>query len=348
MEDQCRVLAAAVETLDDVFYVYDADGKLAYWNARLNELFGLTDGELSGMDPTEFFVADDREDVEAAIEDVFESGQTTVEARAETTEGVVTFELSGRLLTGDDGTVQGFSGVGRDITDRREREWHLERQNERLTEFADLLAHDLRTPLAVTSGHLELAAEELSPERIDAARDGLRRLESIIEDMRTATREGALAADEQTVDIADVATTAWNHVETDGALLEPPPSILVKADPERLLRLFENVFGNAVAHGPVRDERAADEEEGVDTAEITVRVAPTPDGFVIEDDGRGIAPDERERVFEPGASQAADGTGFGLYIVRTIAEAHGWTVRATAGDHGGARFEFDVDADTAC
>nr|WP_244209669.1 PAS domain-containing protein [Haloarcula quadrata] len=53
MEDQCRVLAAAVETLDDVFYVYDADGKLAYWNARLNELFGLTDGELSGMDPTE-------------------------------------------------------------------------------------------------------------------------------------------------------------------------------------------------------------------------------------------------------------------------------------------------------
>ncbi|EMA15164.1 sensor histidine kinase [Haloarcula marismortui] len=348
MEDQCRVLAAAVETLDDVFYVYDADGKLAYWNARLNELFGLTDGELSGMDPTEFFVADDRAAVEAAIEDVFESGQTSVEARAETTEGVVTFELSGRLLTGDDGTVQGFSGVGRDITDRREREWHLERQNERLTEFADLLAHDLRTPLAVTSGHLELAAEELSPERIDAARDGLQRLESIIEDMRTATREGTLATDEQAVDIADVATTAWVHVETSNAVLEPPPPILVEADPERLLRLFENLFINAVTHGPGRDERTSDEDSGVDTTEITIRVVPTPDGFAIEDNGRGIAPDERERVFEPGASRAADGTGFGLYIVRAIAEAHGWTVRATAGEHGGARFEFDIDADTAC
>jgi PAS domain S-box-containing protein len=348
MEDRCRVLAAALETLDDVFYVYDTEGKLAYWNARLNELFGLTDSELSGMDPTEFFVADDRSAVEAAIAEVFESGQTTVEARAETTEGVVTFELSGRLLTADDGTVQGFSGVGRDITDRREREWHLQRQNERLTEFADLLAHDLRTPLAVTSGHLELAAREMSPERIDAARDGLGRLEAIIDDMRTATREGALAADKQTINIADVATTAWNHVETGSAVLEPQPSILVEADAKRLLRLFENVFVNAVTHGPERDERASDEESEGDTTGIIVRVMPTPDGFAVEDDGRGIDPDDREWVFEPGASRTADGTGFGLYIVRTIAEAHGWTVSVTAGDHGGARFEFDVDADTAC
>ncbi|RLM47935.1 PAS domain S-box protein [Haloarcula sp. Atlit-47R] len=348
MEDQCRVLAAAVETLDDVFYVYDADAKLAYWNARLNELFDLTDSELSGTAPTEFFVADDRAAVEAAIEEVFESGQTSVEARAETTEGVVTFELSGRLLTGDDGTVQGFSGVGRDITDRREREWHLQRQNERLTEFADLLAHDLRTPLAVTSGHLELAAEELSPERIDAARDGLGRLEAIIDDMRTATREGALATDEQAVDIADVATTAWNHVETGSAVLEPPPPIPVEADPKRLLRLFENVFINAVTHGPELDEHVSDEERKAGTTDITVRLVLTADGFAVEDDGRGIDPDDREWVFEPGASQAADGTGFGLYIVRTIAEAHGWTVRATAAEHGGARFEFDVGADTAC
>ncbi|GGK57072.1 PAS domain-containing sensor histidine kinase [Haloarcula sebkhae] len=348
MEDQCRVLAAAVEILDDVFYIYDADGRLSYWNARLNELFGRTDSELSGSDPTEFFVADDRPAVEAAIEEVFESGQTTVEARAETTEGVVTFELSGRLLTGDDGTVQGFSGVGRDITDRREREWHLQRQNERLTEFADLLAHDLRTPLAVTSGHLELAAQELSAERIDAARDGLRRLEAIIDDMRTATREGALATDEQAVDIADVATTAWTHVETDNAVLEPPPSILVEADPKRLLRLFENIFVNAITHALGGGKRVSGEEREASTADITVRVVPTADGFAVEDDGRGIDPDEREWVFEPGASQAADGTGFGLYIVRTIAEAHGWTVRATAGDHGGARFEFDIDADTAC
>ena len=147
---------------------------------------------------------------------------------------------------------------------------------------------------------------------------------------------------------ADVATTAWNHVETGSAVLEPPPSILVEADAKRLLRLFENVFVNTVTHGPERDERASDKESEGDTTGIAVRVMPTPDGFAVEDDGRGIDPDDREWVFEPGASRTADGTGFGLYIVRTIAEAHGWTVSVTAGDHGGARFEFDVDADTAC
>lgn len=348
MEDQCHGLAAAIETLDDVFYVYDADGQLAYWNVRLNELFGLSDSELLGADPTEFFVADDRPAVEAAIEEVFESGQTTVEARAETTEGLVTFELSGRLLAADDGTVQGFSGVGRDITDRREREWHLQRQNERLTEFADLLAHDLRTPLAVTSGHLELAAREMSPEHIEGARDGLQRLEAIIDDMRTATKEGTLAADKQTLDIADVAATAWSHVETERATLEQPPPILVTGDEKRLLRLFENVFANAVTHGPERDDRASEGESDAHMTGVTVRVVPTSDGFAVEDDGRGIDPEDRERVFEPGASRATGGTGFGLYIVRTIAEAHGWTVRVTEGDDGGARFQFDIGADTAC
>ncbi|WP_336336447.1 sensor histidine kinase [Haloarcula brevis] len=337
MEDRCRVLSAALETLDDVFYVYDADGQLTHWNARLNDLFDLTDEELSGMAPTEFFVEDDRAAVEAAIGEVFDVGQTTVEARAETTEGVVRFELTGRLLTAEDGTVQGFSGVGRDITARREREWHLRRQNERLSEFADLLAHDLRTPLTVTSGHLELAARAEPSEHIDAARAGLERLEAIIDDMRTATREGTLATDETTLDVADVAAAAWSHVETERAVLERPPPILVAGDRERLLRLFENVFANAATHGPEDDGRR-----------LTVRVVPTAEGFAVEDDGRGIDPDDREWVFEPGASLAADGTGFGLYIVRTIAEAHGWAVHVTEGDEGGARFEFDVDADTTC
>ncbi|MBV0902072.1 PAS domain-containing sensor histidine kinase [Haloarcula salina] len=334
MEDKCRVLMRALDTLDDVFYVYDADGRLAYWNTRLNELFDKTDEELDGMTPTEFFVAEDRPDVEAALADIFERGWTIVEARAETTEGPVTFELSGQLLTDEDGTVLGFSGTGRDVTERMEREWHLERQNDRLTEFADLLAHDLRTPLAVASGHLELAAEASPSEHVESAKEGLERLEAIIDDIRTATREGTLATDEETVDVAAVARAAWNHVETGGAVLEPPPPILIDADEKRLLRLFENVFANAVKHGPADGER------------VTVRVEATPEGFAIEDDGRGIDPEDREWVFDPGASRADDGTGFGLYIVRAIAEAHGWGVSVTDGTGGGARVEFDLDADT--
>jgi signal transduction histidine kinase len=73
---------------------------------------------------------------------------------------------------------------------------------------------------------------------------------------------------------------------------------------------------------------------------VTITVGDLPDGFSVEDDGPGIAPDEREHVFEGGYSTKANGTGFGLAIVDEIADAHGWEVTVTDGVDGGARFEI--------
>jgi len=75
-----------------------------------------------------------------------------------------------------------------------------------------------------------------------------------------------------------------------------------------------------------------------DPLEITV--GRLPDGFYVADDGPGIPPDERDRVFEPGHSTSEDGTGYGLWIVEEIVTAHGWTVDATESATGGARFEI--------
>jgi signal transduction histidine kinase len=106
--------------------------------------------------------------------------------------------------------------------------------------------------------------------------------------------------------------------------------------------LVENLLRNSVEHGA-----------GAPT--ITVGRLAESDGFYVADDGPGISPHERDRVFESGYSTAADGTGFGLAIVEQIAEAHGWEVAVTESAHGGARFEVtgvtvrtppgDVDAD---
>ena len=90
--------------------------------------------------------------------------------------------------------------------------------------------------------------------------------------------------------------------------------------------MFENLFGNAVEHGGPG---------------VTITVGDLDSGgFYVEDDGEGISEGIRDRVFEGGFSTADDGTGFGLSIVREIAEAHGWTVRLAEDSAKGARFEF--------
>jgi signal transduction histidine kinase len=73
---------------------------------------------------------------------------------------------------------------------------------------------------------------------------------------------------------------------------------------------------------------------------VTITVGRVGDGLYVDDDGPGIPEDDHDDVFEAGYSTSVDGTGFGLDIVREIAEAHGWTVDVTESADGGARFEI--------
>jgi signal transduction histidine kinase len=131
----------------------------------------------------------------------------------------------------------------------------------------------------------------------------------------------------------------------------------VTADPSQVTRLFENLFRNAVEHGST-SPRSQTHEDAVEhgstssqpkadnavergNGDVDVRVGRLADaGFYVADDGPGIPPEEREKVFEWAYSLGGDDTGFGLAIVRQIAEAHGWAIAVTESESGGARFEF--------
>jgi len=119
-------------------------------------------------------------------------------------------------------------------------------------------------------------------------------------------------------------------VATAGATLTTDGERAIQADKSRLQQLLENLMRNAVEHG------------GDD---VTVRVGRAGEAsFYVEDDGTGIPAASRDDIFEPGQTADPGGTGFGLAIVKRIAEAHGWRVRITDGPDGGARFEFgDVE-----
>jgi signal transduction histidine kinase len=207
---------------------------------------------------------------------------------------------------------------------RVRREQTLAEQNERLEAFASVISHDLRNPLNVVSGSLELARAETDSEHLDRAARAADRMDDLIDQVLTLAREGEDISETQEVRLDTVAERAWGAVDSGTADLrlvgEP---WRVEADPDRLQEAFENLFRNSVDH-------AGDD--------VTVRVGRLETGFYVEDDGPGIPPDRRESIFERGKS-SSDGTGLGLSIVRSIVEAHGGSIRAGAAADGGARFD---------
>jgi PAS domain S-box-containing protein len=213
----------------------------------------------------------------------------------------------------------------RDISDRKQYERELKQQNQRLDKFASLVSHDLRNPLSIATGHLELAARECDSSHLDTVAQAHTRMETLVDDMLTLARAGDTVGDTEPVELSEVVETCWQNVETDAARLDVDTDTTVTADEYRLQQLLENLLRNAVEHGG----------EGV-----TVTVGDLQTGFSIEDDGPGIPADDREDVLEPGYTTSEEGSGFGLGIVRDIANAHGWSIDVTDSADGGARFEF--------
>jgi len=209
--------------------------------------------------------------------------------------------------------------------ERHRRTAELQRMNERLEDFASVVSHDLRNPLTVANGYLELARTERDTEDLAAVDEALDRMETLIEDLLTLAQEGDAATAPKRVDLKDLCADCWETTETADATLAVETTAAVWADPGRLKQLLENLYRNAVEHG------------GDD---VTITVGDLEDGFYVEDDGPGIPADEREQVFESGFTRSETGTGFGLSIVEEIATAHGWDVATTEGTDGGARFEI--------
>ncbi len=214
-----------------------------------------------------------------------------------------------------------------DVTEKRKQEQKLTRTNERLDEFASVLAHDLRNPLNVVKGRLELAREEQDTEHLVRASTALERMERLIDDVLTLARQGQPISETEPITLSTVANGCWNVVESHDATLTLESDITFLADSERLQQLLENLFRNAIDHGG---------------SDVTIRVGALADGsgFYVADNGTGIAEEERSEVFESGYSTAEEGTGIGLAIVEEIAQAHDWNVSVTDSEDGGARFEI--------
>ena len=207
----------------------------------------------------------------------------------------------------------------------RSRERELEAQNERLDEFASFVSHDLRNPLNVAKGRLELARADCDSEHLEDVKTAQERMEDLIDDVLSLSRQGKAIDEKSVVDVDLIARDSWQNVESTDATQLVETNRSIRADRGRLRQLLENLFRNAIEHG------------GED---VTVRIGELENGFYIADDGPGIPADEREAVFTAGHSTSSDGTGYGLAIVEQIVDGHDWEISIAESEAGGARFEI--------
>jgi signal transduction histidine kinase len=227
------------------------------------------------------------------------------------------------------------------------------------SELIALVTHELRTPLAVVRAYTDLLAEEpplenrssRDPKRRatraawhDGTLEQIERLDRLVDSILSSVRViPDQPAQLQTIDLAE--TVRELVVELDPLLHRHRTTLLrsrrlhVMADPARLRQVLEHLLENAVKYAPP-DTRV---EVGWTLHEGVVRVA-------ITDEGPGIPPEWRERIFEPYArreTSTARGSGIGLYAARRLAESMAGRLWCEPGATGGARFVLALPAAVA-
>ena len=252
----------------------------------------------------------------------------------------------------EDGRISGMVVAFQDISERR----RLDRMKD---EFISTVSHELRTPLTslraslglISSGTLDKRPEK-QRQMLDLAIGNTDRLIRLVNDILDFEKveKGKLAFDRQPVEAidllrraADVAYNAANQLHISVRVEAPPVQAL--ADEERILQVLNELVVNAIKFSPPNTMIRLSAEPRNVTADGPEEVC-----FTVEDQGRGIAPEKLDRIFErfqqgdASDSRALGGTGLGLALCRSIVEQHGGRIWAESTPGKGSRFHFTLPA----
>jgi signal transduction histidine kinase len=214
---------------------------------------------------------------------------------------------------------------------RRERRRALEAEEarEQLREFMGMVVHDLRGPLTVGLGFIQVVRrrmervdDEITQRSLIKAETALLTMRRLVNDLLDSTRIGRarFVIREEPVDLAELARSVVEELQgtsTDHQLVvDAPPRLVGAWDAERLRQVFTNLLSNAVKYSPANTE-----------VRVTLRETGETVLLSVADQGSGITPVHIAELFQPfsrlGRERQATGTGLGLYITKGIVEAHG-------------------------
>lgn len=316
LEAEQAFVDETLDTLQDIFYVIDLEGNLLQWNDTANAVGGYTDAELGSMTIDDFVPGDDVDRLETSIATILGTGSDSVELALRTKDGrSLPYEFRGRLLRADDGEPR-IVGIGRDVSDRRER-------NRQLKALEQWLRHNIRNDINIVQGLASKVAETGTDDvRADAETiltysshlvEQADRERDIVDLITEPPERLAMPLGER---LESIVPTFAERFPTADVALEEAVDVDVLAVPA-LVEAVEELVQNAVEHndGPSPTVRLSLTERDPETAVLR-----------IADDGPGLPWRETEILFEEREiDQLHHGTGMGLMYVY-------WVVRACEGD----------------
>lgn len=334
-------LKAIVETAADGIITIDEHGIIESMNPAAERIFGYTHEEAVGRNVAMLMSDPEQAQHNQYLEDYLRTGRrgiigTIREVRGRRKDGSI-FPMELAVSETRLGVRRIFTGIVRDITDRKRMEEALKDADQRKDQFLAMLAHELRNPLAPMSNAVQIMQLEgpngpnfrWSTEVIE---DQIKHMTRMVDDLLDVSRitRGKVDLQKETIALAEVVELA---VDASQPLIDdyrhhlqialPPEPITVEVDPARLAQVLSNLLNNAAKYTDEGGQISLTAESSGDEVVIRVR-----------DNGIGISPDLLAKVFDlftqadRTLSRSRGGLGIGLTLVQSLVELHGGSVTA--------------------
>ncbi|MBF0355854.1 MAG: PocR ligand-binding domain-containing protein [Alphaproteobacteria bacterium] len=344
---------ALIDSMPGIYYLLDSSGRFVLWNKNLETVLGCSGSEILGKSALVYIQSGDGSLIQEKIARVFTAGSAVVEAHLLTKSG----EAIPYYFTGVRVILNGqpyLTGVGVDITERvrsaealREKAEAVERSNAELEQFAYVASHDLREPLRMISSYVALLEKRYrdkldkdAREFIAFASDGAKRMDHLVLDLLEYSRVGRSARPKTPHDSRHAVDEALVNLalvieETKTEIQAPWKMPVVLAHGDELIRLFQNLIGNAIKYR---------HPERTPCIQIETKRQNDEWVFSISDNGIGIEEKFLDRIFlifqRLHSRKDYDGTGIGLAVCKKIVEQHGGHIWVTSAPGKGSTFSF--------
>jgi PAS domain S-box-containing protein len=372
LAQQARLLSDIIDTMPELIYLKDREGRYVLDNRAHRRYLGVTPGEnIYGKTAWDVYPKEIAQRHTDEDQYVMSTGAPVREREEEARPAApnIRWLSTTRIpLRDPGGRIVGLVGVSLDITQRRADEEKLRRfaaqlesSNAELQNFASVASHDLQEPLRKIQAFGDRlrakCAEQLSSQGqdyLDRMQNAAERMQTLIQDLLQLSRVTSRAQPFQQCDLPKIVNEVIGDLEvrleqTRGKIeVEQLPTI--EADPLQMRQLFQNLISNALKfHRPEEPPLVRIQSELFAAVDQSIPGARPPDKIariIVQDNGIGFDPKYADQIFSVfqrlHTKTEYEGTGIGLAVCRKITDRHGGTIVAESEEGRGSTFTITL------